>query len=194
MEAAHQALISVCVQTALTSTNAQETWEPTCVSPLCLFSRFLLHTCSPRLGAGHEPDRGGGHSSPLVSNGRHDQANRVITYEQESLAGRGARTPPGRPPHTHRWNHQHAWGVLCPASSLLRETRRGGTLRLCSDLPVSGRGKLRCACREDDTQRTGLPPPHPPLSPSMQKMRPSSLEISNPAHPQSMHGDSGNKL
>ena len=84
----------------------------------------------------------------------------------------------GDPP-THRRNHQHPWGVLCPASPLLREIGRGGTHRLWSDLPVSGRGKPHCVCHEDDTQRTGLPSPHPPLSPPVRKMHPSSSEISS---------------
>ena len=66
----------------------------------------------------------------------------------------------GDPP-THRRIHQHPWGVLCPASSLLGETGTGGTHRLWSDLPVSGRGKPRCVCHEDDTLLASLLPTLP---------------------------------
>lgn len=63
----------------------------------------------------------------------------------------------GDPP-TPRQIHQHPWGVLCPTSSLLRETGTGGTHRLWSDLPMSGRGKPRCVCCEDDTLLASLLP------------------------------------
>lgn len=63
----------------------------------------------------------------------------------------------GDPP-TPRQIHQHPWGVLCPTSSLLRETGTGGTHRLWSNLPMSGRGKPRCVCCEDDTLLASLLP------------------------------------
>ena len=71
----------------------------------------------------------------------------------------------GDPP-TLRQIHQHPWGVLCPTSSLLRETGTGGTHRLWSNLPMSGRGKPRCVCCEDDTLLASLLPTLHPLLPA----------------------------